>query len=219
MKTIVLSSLIAASALTPTVNANPATLLEIAGATWPAARLSNSVLIIVDAQREYAEGKLPLSGIDDAVAEIATLLTRARAAGTPIIHVVHQSPKNRPIFAEGSPMTEIFPSLTPRPGETVISKQLPNSFAGTSLDAALQKLARKDLIVVGFMTHMCVSATVRSALDHGYRSTVVANCCATRDLPDGSGGTITAADIHRMELAALRDRFAAIAKSPDEIGN
>jgi hypothetical protein len=35
---------------------------------------------------------------------------------------------------------------------------------------------------------MCVSATVRSALDHGYASTVVAAACATRDLPDPLGG-------------------------------
>jgi nicotinamidase-related amidase len=219
MKTIALSSLIAASALTPTVSAAPATLLEIAGATWPAARLSNSVLIIVDAQREYAEGKLPLSGINDAVTNIAKLLTRARAAGTPIIHVVQHSPQNRPVFAEGRPMTEIVPALTPHAGEIVVPKLLPNSFAGTSLDATLQKLGRKDLIIVGFMTHMCVSATVRSALDHGYRSTVVANCCATRDLPNGLGGTIAAADIHRIELAALRDRFAAIVTSPEDIGD
>jgi len=217
MKTIVLSSLIAASALTPTINAAPATLLEIAGATWPAARLSNSVLIIVDAQREYDEGKLPLSGISDAVSNIANLLTRARAAGTPIIHVVQQSPKNRPIFAEGSPMTEIFPALTPRAGETVISKQLPNSFAGTSLDATLKTLKHQNVIVVGFMTHMCVSATARSALDHGYHCTVVANCCATRDLPDGLGGTIPAADVHRVELAALRDRFANVVTTVAEI--
>jgi len=219
MKNIVLSSLIAATALTPALNAAPATLLEIAGAAWPAARLSSSVLIIVDAQREYAEGKLPLACIDDAVSNIATLLTRARTAGTPIIHVVQLNPKNRPIFAEDSPMAEIFPALAPRAGEVVIPKQLPNSFAGTSLDATLQKLGRKDLIIVGFMTHMCVSATVRSALDHGYRSTAVASCCATRDLPDGLGGIVAASDVHRMELAALRDRFAAIARSPDEIGD
>ena len=94
---------------------------------------------------------------------------------------------------------------------------LPNSFANTSLDATLRTLGRTDLIVVGFMTHMCVSATARSALDHGYRCTVVANCCATRALPDGSGGVIPAAEIHRMELAALRDRFAAIVATPAEI--
>jgi len=217
MKTIVLSSALVASAFTSMANAAPATLLDLTKASWPAARLSNSVLIIVDAQREYAECKLPLTGIHEAVDQISTLLARARNAGTPVVHVVQRSPKGRTVFEVDSPMAEEFPSLTPREGEIITPKQLPNSFAGTTLDATLQKIGRKDLIVVGFMTHMCISATVRSALDHGYRCTVVGNCCATRDLPDGAGGTVSAGEVHRIELAALRDRFATIAVSTDDI--
>jgi nicotinamidase-related amidase len=64
---------------------------------------------------------------------------------------------------------------------------------------------------------MCISATVRSALDHGYHCTVVADCCATRDLPDGLGGVVAAADVHRMELAALGDRFATVVMTTNQI--
>jgi len=55
-----------------------------------------------------------------------------------------------------------------------------------------------------------VSSTVRAALDLGYRCTVVANAAATRDLPDGHGGVVDANSLHRMELAALADRFAIV---------
>ena len=218
MKKKILSTVLATVALVPVANAVPKTLLDIAGgSSWPAARLSNSVLIIVDAQREYAEGKLILTGIDEAVASLSLLLVRARAAHTPVIHVVQRSPSARQIFVEGSPMAEVIPPLAPLSSEIIVPKQLPNSFAGTPLDGELRRLGRKDIIVVGFMTHMCVSATVRSALDHGYRCTVVASCCATRDLADGSGGLVSAADVHRVELAALRDRFATVVGSPSEI--
>jgi nicotinamidase-related amidase len=64
---------------------------------------------------------------------------------------------------------------------------------------------------------MCVSATARSALDHGYACTILAPACATRDLPDGQGGAIEAAEIHRVELAALSDRFAMIATNLKQI--
>ncbi len=61
------------------------------------------------------------------------------------------------------------------------------------------------------MTHMCVSATARAALDLGYQSTVLSDASATRDLPDIDGaGTVPAAEIHRIELAALADRFAIV---------
>ncbi len=65
--------------------------------------------------------------------------------------------------------------------------------------------------MAGFQTHMCISATARSALDHGYRVTVVANACATRDLPDPLGGEpLSAAQLHRVSLAELHDRFATV---------
>jgi nicotinamidase-related amidase len=116
-------------------------------------------------------------------------------------------------------MVEVIPSLTPRAGEIVVAKRLPNSFAGTTLDEELKRLGRKDLIVVGFMTHMCVSATVRAALDHGYRCTMVASACASRDLPDGRGGVVPAAEVHRVELAALGDRFATMVATSAELAD
>ena len=213
MKTLALSALAATTA----VAADPKTLLDFAGARWEPARLGDAVLVIVDAQREYTEGKLPLNGVDTAVAEIATLLERARAAGAPVVHVVQQGRPGGAIMDPAGPMVEVIAPLAPRVGEVVVAKRLPNSFAGTTLDDALKRLGRKDLIVVGFMTHICVSATVRAALDHGYRCTMVAAACASRDLPDGRGGVVPAAEVHRVELAALGDRFAAIAATAAEI--
>ena len=55
------------------------------------------------------------------------------------------------------------------------------------------------------------SATVRSATDHGFMSTIAADTVATRDLPDATGGATVGADaINRITLAALSDRFAWI---------
>jgi nicotinamidase-related amidase len=89
-------------------------------------------------------------------------------------------------------------------------KTLPNAFAGTRLLDVLMPLQRKELILAGFMTHMCISATARVALDLGYRSTVVAAATATRDLPDPLGGRIPAATVQRTSLAELADRFAIV---------
>jgi nicotinamidase-related amidase len=103
--------------------------------------------------------------------------------------------------------------LAPECAEPVVQKPLPNAFAQTDLAEKLEAAGRKQLIVTGFMTHMCVSSTARAALDHGYRVTIPASTVATRDLPapDGSG-TMKAADINRYALTELADRFAIIAK-------
>jgi nicotinamidase-related amidase len=93
----------------------------------------------------------------------------------------------------------------------VVTKSLPNSFAGTNLHDLIQSTGRKELVFVGFATHMCLSATVRAALDLGYRSTVIAGATATRDLPGALNGSIVpAAQIQEVELSALADRFAVV---------
>ena len=74
----------------------------------------------------------------------------------------------------------------------------------------IRALGREEIILAGCMTHMCVSATARAALDLGLRATVVAGAAATRDLPDPLGGVIPAAALHRTALAELADRFAII---------
>ncbi len=192
------------------------TMLQMAGATPAPATTADGILLIIDAQREYTDGLLPLPGVGPAVEALAVLLEKARKAGTPIVHVRHQSKGKA--FNPSSTGYEIVSPLTPRAGETIIDKGLPNAFAGTELAKNLAGIGRKNLIVGGFMTHMCVSATVRAATDLGFMSTIAADTVATRDLPDATGGaTIDAASINRITLAALSDRFAWIVGKAAEI--
>ena len=190
----------------------PKTLLQIAGAPLHPSALEKSALVIIDAQLEYTKGSLPLDGVDAAIVEAAKLLKLARERGVPVFHIVQHAPSGRPLFAEDGPFAAIVPLLTPAAGEVVVRKNLPNSFAGTDLDALVKSTGRSELILAGFMTHMCVSATARAALDLKYRTTIVANATATRDLPDPLGGTIPASVVHRVALSELADRFAIVVK-------
>jgi nicotinamidase-related amidase len=185
------------------------TMLQMAGATPAPATMADGTLLIIDAQREYTDGLLPLPGVQAAIDSLAGLLEKARKAGAPVVHVRHKSAGKA--FNPASTGYEIVTPLAPRPGEPIIDKGLPNAFAGTDLARQLAANGRKNLIVGGFMTHMCISATVRSATDNGFMSTIAADTVATRDLPDATGGaTITADTINRVTLAALSDRFAWI---------
>ncbi|MFY0569880.1 cysteine hydrolase family protein [Archangium lansingense] len=166
-------------------------------------------MVLIDIQAEYTAGALPLAGVDAAVAEAARLLELARRRGVPVVHVAHHGTPGGLFDPEG-PGSAFVPAVAPLDGEVVVTKGLPNSFAGTHLHDRLKAIGRPELIIAGFMTHMCVSATARAALDLGYRSTLVAAATATRDLPDPLGGVITAAELQRAELAALGDRYAVV---------
>lgn len=195
----------------------PKTLLEMAGVAPTPSRLSESVLVIIDAQEEYRSGGLPLDGIAPAVAAIARLLERARKVGTPVHHIAHAG---RPggLFDRAGPGGAIMAEVAPAGDEPVHEKPLPNAFAGTDLKDALESRGRKALIVVGFMNHMCVDATTRAAGDLGFRVTVPADATATRDLPGPAGdGVVPAKTVKAASLAGLADRFATVVASVDDI--
>lgn len=187
----------------------PRTLLDMAGADGRPAPWSATALVLIDCQNEYLEGPLQLTGVIAALEEAARLLRTARETGAPVIHIRHQG-KVGGAFDWDQPRGALCDQVAPVDGEAVIAKTPPNAFAGTTLDEVIKDTGRTHLTIAGFMTHMCVSATARSALDHGYGATVVANACATRDLPDGLAGVITADVLHRAELAALADRFCVV---------
>jgi nicotinamidase-related amidase len=190
----------------------PKTLLQMAGAPLDPGKFSESAVVVIDAQNEYVNGKLPLPGVNAALDNIAILLKAARAAGAPVVHVQHKG-RAGGLFDPGADSFKLAPQAAAQSGEAIVEKPLPNAFAQTNLQDVLSKTGKKSLIVAGFMTHMCVSSTVRAALDLGYRTTVVADAAATRDLPDPTGGpALPAAELHRAALAGLADRFAIVAR-------
>jgi nicotinamidase-related amidase len=192
----------------------PKTLLAMAGAPADPPALRDAAVLVIDAQNEYVEGPLALPGVKAALDRIAELLKRARAAGSAIVHVRHLG---RPgsLFDPDAARGAIADPAAPAGAEPVIGKKLPNAFAGTELQAKLAAIGKNNLIVCGFMTHMCVSSTVRAALDLGYRCTVPASATATRDLPDPlTGTTVPAAVLQSASLAALSDRFAIVTDGP-----
>ena len=56
------------------------TMLQMAGATPTPATMADGVLLIIDAQREYTDGLLPLPGVQSAVEALAGLLDECHNA-------------------------------------------------------------------------------------------------------------------------------------------
>ncbi len=180
------------------------------------ASLAKSALVLIDCQNTYREGIMQLEGVEPALNECAKLLQRARDAGTTIIHIQHDAGPGSP-YDVRAPIGAIADVVAPRAGEPVIIKAYPSSFEQTNLDAELKKRGVTDLVLAGFMSHVCVNSTARAAFNHGYRATVVGNATATRALPNPDGGVVPAAAMRTGALAALADIFAIVVPSQDKI--
>lgn len=179
------------------------------------APLSKSALIMIDCQNTYRQGIMQLEGVEPALLVCAELLERARSAGTPIIYIQHDAGAGSPYDVRAE-IGQIASIVAPRAGESVITKLYPSSFEKTDLDARLKAYGVTDLVLAGFMTHVCVNSTARAAFNHGYRPSVVASATATRSLPKVGGGSLSASDVHNVALAALTDIFAIVV--PDASG-
>jgi len=192
----------------------PKTLLQLAGADLTPSKVRDACLVLIDIQNEYLDGPIAVGDPGAAIANAKRLLEAARSSSAPVLHIAHKG-RAGGLFDRDAARGQIVTALTPLPDEAVIEKTLPNAFANTELQARIAATDRNNLVLAGFMTHMCVSSTARAALDLGYRVTVAADACDTRDLPNGRGGTVTADVINDVALVELSDRFAVIANTDD----
>ncbi len=188
----------------------PETLLSLSGADMTPPALEEAVLILIDCQQEYIDGALALPNAHVALQEAARMLEACRVAGSDIIHIAHKGQAGGLFDRSEGGKGAIAALVAPKGDELIVEKGLPNAFAGTQLNTLLERLGKTNLILVGFMTHMCVSSTARAALDLGYRTTIVTEACATRDLPGPEGTIIKADQLHQTCLAGLADRFSIL---------
>jgi len=194
------------------------TLRELASLPSRPSALAESTLVLIDCQHTYTQGVMELDGVAAALDQAAALLERARSAGIPIIHIQHSDGPGSLYDIEGE-SGAIVAQVAPREGEPVVVKQYPNSFVQTDLDERLKALGASNLVLAGFMTHMCVNSTARGAFNLGYAPTVVAAATATRSLPDVYGEPLPANVIQDASLAAMSDLFAIVVADEAELPN
>lgn len=185
------------------------TLRDLLGLGHQPAALTDSALIMIDCQNTYREGIMQLEGVEEALLEAKKLLQLARDNGVPIFHIQHDAGVGSPydITAEIGAIADV---VAPINDEPVIVKNYPNAFIQTSLDDALKSQGIKNIVLAGFMTHMCVNSTAHGGFNLGYSPAVVASATATRALQAPDGSIISASQVHEAALASTRDLYAAV---------
>ncbi|MFD0038429.1 isochorismatase family protein [Streptomyces anulatus] len=189
------------------------TLRELNGFDATPAALAGSTLILVDYQNTYTRGVMELDGWQDSLDAAARLLARAREAGTKVVHVVNDGGEGTPYDIRAE-IGRIHPAVAPADGETVVVKKAPDSFHGTDLGEHVPEGG--DVIIAGWMTHMCVAFTAQGAFLRGNRPTVVADACATRSLPV-AGTDLDARQVHHGALATIGDLYGVVVPTQESL--
>ncbi|MCX4485657.1 MULTISPECIES: isochorismatase family protein [Streptomyces] len=189
------------------------TLRELNGFDATPAVLAGSTLILVDYQNTYTRGVMELDGWQDSLDAAARLLARAREAGTTVVHVINDGGEGTPYDIRAE-IGRIHPAVAPADGETVVVKKAPDSFHGTDLGDHVPEGG--DVVIAGWMTHMCVAFTAQGAFLRGNRPTVVADACATRSLPV-VGTDLDARQVHLGALATIGDLYGVVVPTQESL--
>jgi nicotinamidase-related amidase len=145
-----------------------------------------------------------------------------RMVGRPVVYIAHvvkpdysdarfpywrltPPADNRTFIVESSWGAQIVDDLKPQDGDHQLVKKGFDGFSNTSLDLVLRNMGVTTCVVVGVMTGVCVSSTVRGGTEHNYRMIVVRDAVA---------------DVHREIHAAelrLLDRVFADVRTTDDV--
>jgi len=135
----------------------------------------HTALLVVDVQNGVMETAHDRESV---LANLVTLVDKARAAGTEVVWVQHTSDE----LPHGSQTWEYVPELVRAEGEPLVHKEYGDSFEATDLEAVLATRGIGRLVVAGAQTDACIRSTLHGALARGYDAVLVADAHTTEDL-------------------------------------
>jgi nicotinamidase-related amidase len=135
----------------------------------------NAALLVIDVQKGVVGDAYQRDAV---VANIRTLVDRARQEGVPIVWVQHSSEE----LAMGSDTWQYVPELTRQASEPVVHKTFGDSFEDTDLEDVLASSRVGHLVVTGAQTDECIRSTIHGAFVRGYDVTLVGDAHTTEDL-------------------------------------
>ncbi len=174
--------------------------------------LDRTALLLVDLQEEQRRDlNYAVAGIDGILANARRILLAARERKVPVLHAAYRRdfelcpPRPfEPLLQDGaptfsdkaSPLTAICAEVGPIASEPVIYKNDASAFCEGNLMPLLSERQTEWLIVAGVWTEACVAATVRDAMELGFRVLLVKDAC----------GSATAA-MHETGILNLANRL------------
>jgi nicotinamidase-related amidase len=135
----------------------------------------STALLVVDVQNGVVGGAHERDAV---VANIDTLVGKARRAQVPVVWVQHSDEQ----LARDSDDWRIVPELTPDDAEPLVEKHYADAFEDSTLETVLSGLGVGRLVVAGAQTDECVRSTLHGAIVRGYDATLVSDAHTTEDL-------------------------------------
>ncbi|MFK8111147.1 MAG: cysteine hydrolase family protein [Rubripirellula sp.] len=167
-------------------------------------------LLVIDVQREYFDGALPISHPAGHLENILAVMDEASQAAVPTAVIRHHQPDPAsPIFCKDSDMWQLHDEVEQRPPDVLIDKQLPGSFTNTNLADWLKQVGANTVSIAGYMTHICCDTTARQAMHRGFKVEFLSDATGTLSV-ENEAGSVTAEQMHTSILVAQQMFISAV---------
>jgi len=169
-----------------------------------------AALLCIDLQEEHRRDQRYLvTGFAVILANVRRLQQTARRLGLPVIHAAYvvdaavepprpfhpMMPDGTSAFSDkGSPLSAICAEVAPLGDEPLLIKSQASSFADGRLASMLRDRSVEWLIVAGVWTEACVDATVKDAIDLGFRVLLVKDACGSGSIAMHQTGILNLAN-------------------------
>ena len=137
----------------------------------------STALLVIDVQNGVVANAHDRDGV---IANINTLVVKARDEDVPVIWVQHSS-DDLPLDSEN---WQYVPELQRTDAEPVVHKKYGDSFEDTNLEDLLAERGVGRLVVTGAQTDACIRSTLHGGMTRGYDVTLVSDAHTTEDLSE-----------------------------------
>ena len=190
-------------------------------------------LLIIDMLNDFVpqegyESKLPVTGAETLVENIAAIKAQAEQKGYVVVYANDSHPEDSEEFKlwpvhciKGTYGAEVVEGLEPGQAQ-VFEKDSLDVFTNQEFDCTMRQQGVDEFYVVGVATEYCDRAVVLGALQRGYKVNLVVDAIAGVDeivLPDGNAvpGTKGAVANALMEMAAAGAKPVYTARALEEL--
>lgn len=162
----------------------------------------------------------PTVNASGVVPRTAKLLAAARAAGAMVAYVnvmyhpnyvglvrnnaLFNSVVEKKGFIRGTPGVAVVPELAPQPGDVIVEHSRISSFHGSDLLNTLVGHGIETVAVTGVATNVAIDHTIRDAVQYGFRTVLIEDCCCSSDPAH-----------HEAALMSLRVLSTGVLKADD----
>jgi nicotinamidase-related amidase len=144
---------------------------------------AQAAVLIIDVQVGLFCTTPPPFEASEVIARINSVVSKARAAGVPVIFVQNDGPPQGNWLVPNTADWQLHSELDRHENDAIIRKTTGDAFYCSDLERTLRESGTQELVLMGYATDFCIDSTLRNAASKEFELFVISDGHTTNDAP------------------------------------